>query len=187
MVLRGNEYGLEMPKHGGVRPNQRGRPVGSKNKKTIDHALALFDRGITPLEYMMTLLREPDVTQMKGEDAGTFLTRCSSQRNMRLDAAKAAAPYMHPRLAQVTVKEDEDQFKKKQDMDITEVARRIAYIFAMAKRKQDAERIEGREGGVVIEARVSGEPRSGVRDAEQDRPYARKQAYDEGLEACEED
>ncbi len=40
--------------------------------------------GITPLEYMLSIMRNDEADEAK-----------------RLDAAKAAAPYVHPRLAAV--------------------------------------------------------------------------------------
>ena len=72
-----------MPKNGGRRPGA-GRPKGSKTKKTSDIALAAAGEGITPLEYMINIVRDE-----KAEPA------------RRDDMAKAVAPYMHPRLSSV--------------------------------------------------------------------------------------
>ncbi len=48
--------------------------------------------GITPLDYMLQVMRDESVEPAK-----------------RLDAAKAAAPYVHPRLASVAVGNQDDK------------------------------------------------------------------------------
>lgn len=70
---------------GGKRPGA-GRPPGLRNKKTMEQVAAVQESGITPLDYMLSVMRAPTGTV---EDA------------VRLDAAKAAAPYVHPRLSTV--------------------------------------------------------------------------------------
>ena len=71
-----------MPK-GGTRPGA-GRKPGSKTKKTALVAQRAAEAGITPLEYMLRVMR----------DEGAALAE-------RMDAAKASAPYVHPRLSAV--------------------------------------------------------------------------------------
>lgn len=61
-----------------------GRQKGAKNKRTIakrDELARMIDKGISPLEYMLDVMRDEDRDEKD-----------------RLDAAKAAAPYIHPRL-----------------------------------------------------------------------------------------
>ena len=76
--------------HGGSRPGA-GRPRGSKNKgaaltKTAPNRLERFkqraqdDGKILPLDYFMGLLNDPEATD-----------------DERMEAAKAGAPFMHPR------------------------------------------------------------------------------------------
>ena len=48
--------------------------------------------GITPLDYMLQVMRDESAEPAK-----------------RLDAAKAAAPYVHPRLASVAVGNQDDK------------------------------------------------------------------------------
>ena len=76
--------------HGGPRPNS-GRPKGAKSKTTIAKEAVLQEvltRAVqdetTPLEVMLTIMRDP-----------------ASPAAMKFEAAKAAAPYVHPRLSQV--------------------------------------------------------------------------------------
>jgi hypothetical protein len=77
-------------KRGGPRPGS-GRPKGAKSKSTIAKEAVLTEvlsRAIqnetTPLEVMLTIMRDPE-----------------SPPAMKFEAAKAAAPYVHPRLSQV--------------------------------------------------------------------------------------
>lgn len=68
---------------GGARPGA-GRPKGSKNKVTLEREAEIKASGLTPLDYMLSLLRD------ENQDLA-----------VRADMAKAAAPYVHPRLANI--------------------------------------------------------------------------------------
>ena len=70
---------------GGRRPGS-GRKLGSATKRTREVANAAIANGITPLEYMLGRLRDPE----------------ASADDKRW-AANAAAPYVHPRLASTVV------------------------------------------------------------------------------------
>lgn len=59
-----------------------GRQKGTPNKATAKREAEIADAGITPLEYMLTVLHDETAT---AED--------------RKWAATAAAPYVHPKLA----------------------------------------------------------------------------------------
>ncbi|PWE52895.1 hypothetical protein DEM27_28670 [Metarhizobium album] len=61
-----------------------GRPEGSPNKATAARQQEIADSGMTPLDYLLSVMRDPD----EGQDT-------------RLEAAKAAAPYVHPKLASI--------------------------------------------------------------------------------------
>jgi hypothetical protein len=66
--------------HGGKRPNA-GRKKGSPNKATAAKAAQVAASGVTPLDLLLQIMRDE-----------------SADLGMRLDAAKAAAPYVHPKL-----------------------------------------------------------------------------------------
>jgi hypothetical protein len=75
---------------GGARPGS-GRKPGTKNSATLAKQAALEEviaRAVmdecTPLEVMLSIMRDP-----------------ASPAAMKFEAAKAAAPYVHPRLSQV--------------------------------------------------------------------------------------
>jgi len=69
-----------MPR-GGRRPGA-GRKSGSLTRRTREIAEQAAGYGITPLEYMLAVMRD-----------------CDEPPERRDEMAKAAAPYVHPKLA----------------------------------------------------------------------------------------
>lgn len=69
--------------HGGSRKGA-GRPKGAVTKRTREVALKAKKEGLTPLEYMLRVLRDE-----------------SADSKDRMWAAEKAAPYIHARLASV--------------------------------------------------------------------------------------
>jgi hypothetical protein len=72
-----------MPRGKGT-PKTGGRRKGSTNKATAAQAKAVAESGLTPLDFMLKVMRD---------DTKPFPDR--------LDAAKSAAPYVHPKLAAI--------------------------------------------------------------------------------------
>jgi hypothetical protein len=68
---------------GGKRPGA-GRPKGARNKATVAKAEEIAATGLTPLDYMLGVLRSDE-----------------EPHERRQWAAQTAAPYVHPKLAQV--------------------------------------------------------------------------------------
>lgn len=67
-----------------------GRQKGTPNKATTAAALKAAEiaaKGVTPLEYLLGVMRDK-----------------RSSADERLEAAKAAAPYVHPKLASVEMR-----------------------------------------------------------------------------------
>ena len=62
----------------------RGRPKGSPNKASITREKVIAESGLTPLDYLLSIMRD------EKEDPAA-----------RREAAKAAAPYVHPKLSSV--------------------------------------------------------------------------------------
>lgn len=83
-----SEINQSQPKsgRGGARANA-GRKKGSLTAKTQEIVAKAAAEGITPLEYMLSLLRDE-----------------AQSPEIRFDAAKSAAPYIHPRLSSVEAK-----------------------------------------------------------------------------------
>lgn len=65
-------------------PKTGGRKAGTPNRVTAQRAAEIAASGLTPLDYMLAVLRD-DAAEVARRD----------------DMAKAAAPYCHPRLAAV--------------------------------------------------------------------------------------
>jgi hypothetical protein len=78
---------------GGRRPGS-GRPKGSATKKTREIADRAAEEGVTPLEFMLNVMRSEPPPDLEGNALVAAM-------GLRFEAAKAAAPYMHPRLAAV--------------------------------------------------------------------------------------
>jgi hypothetical protein len=72
-----------MTSHGGRRPGA-GRKAGAVTSKTRELADRAAEGGILPVDYMLTVLRDPNETP-----------------DNRKWAAQQAAPYLHPKLAAV--------------------------------------------------------------------------------------
>lgn len=68
---------------GGARPGA-GRPRGATTRKTREIADRAAREGITPLEFLLQVMRDE-----------------TAEFAQRLDAAKSAAPFIHPRLSAV--------------------------------------------------------------------------------------
>lgn len=66
-----------------------GRPAGAANVRSREIADAAANEGLTPLEYMLTVLRDENAEQKD-----------------RMWAAEKAAPYVHAKLASVEHKGD---------------------------------------------------------------------------------
>jgi hypothetical protein len=65
-------------------PKVGGRQKGTPNRATAAKAAAIAASGLTPLDYLLSVMRDD---KLPNEE--------------RRDAAKAAAPYVHPKLASV--------------------------------------------------------------------------------------
>lgn len=72
-----------MSGRGGSRPGA-GRKHGVRNKRTAAQIKAVEESGITPLDYMLSILRDENKTE-----------------SVRLQAAKDAAPYVHQKLQSI--------------------------------------------------------------------------------------
>jgi hypothetical protein len=81
-------------RHGGKRQNA-GRKAGSATKRTREIADKAMADGITPLEFMLKIMRTEPSDEIEDQRALADIL------SMRFEAAKAAAPYIHPRLAAV--------------------------------------------------------------------------------------
>jgi len=81
---------------GGAKPGERrgGRQKGTPNKKNAEVIKAVKASGLTPLEFMLDLMRGSPPEGATAVEAIAFAS-------MRFEAAKAAAPYVHPKLTAI--------------------------------------------------------------------------------------
>lgn len=96
-----------------------GSRKGIPNRKTAEKIAAIESSGITPLDYMLSVLRDPIPPELKAKLAEPGITlemvkAITAFMDRRMDAAKAAAPYVHPRLATSEVKMTVDFVKDMQ-------------------------------------------------------------------------
>ncbi len=70
-------------------PKSGGRQKGVPNKRTAAKVAEIEASGLTPLDFMLDLMRDKNQVM-----------------DLRFDAAKAAAPYVHARLSAIDAKVD---------------------------------------------------------------------------------
>ena len=68
---------------GGARPGA-GRKKGAPNRRTAEVVRAVEESGLTPLEYLLGVMRDTDTDQRE-----------------RMNAANMAAPYVHAKLSSI--------------------------------------------------------------------------------------
>ncbi len=112
-----------MPRPRGL-PKTGGRKRGSLNRRTLAQqqqsktiVQAAKEAGLTPLEYMLAVMRDPETPPQR-----------------RDDMAKACAPYVHPKLAAV----DPDTGKPLQEqgqVNIFVAARQVALLLQKAHKQ----------------------------------------------------
>ena len=104
-------------------PKVGGRAKGTGNRATIARQAAVAASGLTPLDFLLSLMR----------DEGAEL-------HLRLDAAKAAASFVHPKLASIahSGKDGGPVALRVEDMTENEIARRIAFVLMKGESRDDA-------------------------------------------------
>ena len=130
--------------------NPRGRPPGAKNKRTREREIALAEAAVK--------LREVMGDTFEG-DAHALMTMLYQDQSLplelRLDAAKAAAPYERPKLSSVE--------HTKPPIDLTELSdAELEFLDRLYERAGSAPEV-GAEDGVAPPQGISGPPGNGTR------------------------
>lgn len=68
---------------GGARPNSGGKRAGAGRPPKVLPPLSAKPDGVLPLDFMLLTMRDP-----------------AADQRVRLDAAKAAAPYLHQKIGE---------------------------------------------------------------------------------------
>jgi hypothetical protein len=92
-----------------------GRQKGTPNRATAAKVKEIAESGLTPLDFMLEVMRDT-----------------SQDYAIRMDAAKSAAPYVHPKLASVEHKGDPDNPVMIQTDDLA-LARWLALVLTKAQ------------------------------------------------------
>lgn len=71
-----------------------GRQKGVRNRASVEREKAVAESGVTPLDFMLSIMRGTP-------PAGSGPAEQIAFSAMRFEAAKAAAPYVHPKLANI--------------------------------------------------------------------------------------
>lgn len=86
-------------------PKTGGRKPGTPNRATAKREAEIRASGLTPLDFMLAILRD----EAKPDD-------------LRFEAAKAAAPYVHPKLSNVDHKSSDGTMTPQPNHIIIEAA-----------------------------------------------------------------
>lgn len=100
-----------------------GRQKGTPNKATAAKAAELAESGLLPLDFMMAAMRDE-----------------TKDFEVRLDAAKSAAPYVHPRLAAIEHTGKDGGPIQTEELAPNDRARKIAFLLqqGIAAQKLDS-------------------------------------------------
>ena len=113
-----------MPRPKGL-PKSGGRNKGTPNKVTAKREAEIAASGLTPLDYMLGIMRS-----QHPENASPEIIQ--AREELRFEAAKAAAPYVHPRLQSTTLAGDPDKPLTVDTLSELEAARRLAFLMTKA-------------------------------------------------------
>ena len=94
-----------------------GRKKGTLNRMNAKHRKAIAESGLTPLDYMLAVLRDEEAPK---ED--------------RMWAAQHAAPYLHPRLSAIDHTGDAGGANRNESVTNEEIEKEVAERFAAPPR-----------------------------------------------------
>lgn len=123
-----------MARCGGKRPGA-GRPRGSANKKTREIANRVAETGKTPLEVMVELMAE---RREAGDWAGC------------LDAARSAAPYIHPKLSAIENKHTGDLTVAPRQLATSDLVRALGLDGMTAEQRVEVAAALGISGAAAV-------------------------------------
>jgi hypothetical protein len=111
------------------------KPAKKPTSKARREALIAEAREarIAPLDYMLDVLNAPKPVRLTGEKPVDYAERLVRWEERRMDAAKAAAPYVHAKpIASVKIESVTDVEEHK-PVNVLELAKQVAFLFTMAQ------------------------------------------------------
>ena len=93
--------------------NPKGRPRGAKNIRSEETAKEIQESGLTPLDYLMSIVRDEEAPMKE-----------------RIQCATAAAPFVHARLSAIemdllTDRRSIDDYRPEELIEIIEAGNRV--------------------------------------------------------------
>ena len=113
--------------------------LGPKSKAKREALIAeAHAANIAPLDYMLLVLNEAPPKQRPREDPEIYQARLARHEDRRMDAAKAAAPYVHPK-PQQSVRLESVEDVPPEPINVLELAKKVAFLFSMAQVRPETE------------------------------------------------
>jgi hypothetical protein len=107
--------------------------LGPKSKAKREALIAeAVAAQIAPLDYMLMVLNEAAPKPAPREDPELYFARLNRYEDRRMDAAKAAAPYVHPR-PQASIKLESVETVEDRPTNILELAKQVAFLFTLSQ------------------------------------------------------
>jgi hypothetical protein len=124
---------IRNPKGAGRKPGSRS---GMKQGKRVQSLRERFPR--MPLEHMLIILNETDIVPKNTKDK-EGKAKMRAQQARKDDMAKAAAPYIHPRLSSVAFKGDNND--PRNSLDLSKLSDEELAAFELIVSKAQVQRI----------------------------------------------
>jgi len=95
------------------------------------------EANVLPLDYMLSVLNGPRPRREVDEPPESFHDRMARYEDRRMDAAKAAAPYVHAKPAAI-VRVDTPPVEDR-PVNVLELAKQVAFLFTLAQARPEVD------------------------------------------------
>lgn len=112
------------------------RKAPPKSRRAL--AVEAAAERVMPLDYMLEVLNAPRPVRQPKEPQESFLERLDVWEARRMDAAKAAAPYIHAK-PQASVKIESVEPIEERPVNVLELAKRVAFLFTLAQTRPEVD------------------------------------------------
>lgn len=110
------------------------RPTSKAKREAL--IAEAHEARIAPLDYMLDVLNTPKPVREIKEPIESYRDRLSLWEERRMDAAKAAAPYVHAKpIAEVKIAGAIEVEEK--PINVLELAKRVAFLFATSQARPE--------------------------------------------------
>lgn len=95
-----------------------------------------IDKGVCPLEYLLDFMRRPPLKKRQNETDREFDERQHRDQVLRIDVAKACAPYVHAKVSETGPFDEDGNTEMRGPVDVLDLAKKVAFVLTVAARKQ---------------------------------------------------